>query len=94
MLAGVAVAFAVVAGVNHASADQFLLHQQEDVLRNNRFMVALHVVLRDGAIVLDALFCQKICGVGLLQKRVTDVLLIRLWLRWIWRAALKRAHSD
>lgn len=69
-------AFAVVAGVNHASADQFLLHKQEDVLRNNRFMVALNVVLRDGAIVLDALLCQEICGVGLLQKRVTDVLLI------------------
>lgn len=43
MHAGVAVAFAVVAGVDHAPADQFLLYQQEDVLRNDRFVVALHV---------------------------------------------------
>ena len=73
MLAGVAVTFAVLAGMDHASADQFFLDQQEDVLRNDRFMVALHVVLRDGAVVLDTLFRQKVRGIGLLQERVTDV---------------------
>lgn len=69
-------AFAVVAGMDNAPADQFLLYQQEDVLRYDRFMVAFHVVLRNGAIVLDAFLRQEIRGVGLLQKCVTDVLLI------------------
>ena len=69
-------AFAVVAGVDHASADQFLLHQQEDVLRNDRFVVAFHIVLRNGAVILDAFLRQKVRGVGLLQERVTDVLFV------------------
>ena len=69
-------AFAVVAGMDYAPADQFLLHQQEDVLRNDRLVVAFHVVLRDGSVVLDALLRQEIRGVGLLQERVTDVFLI------------------
>ena len=69
-------AFTIVAGVDHASADQFLLHQQEDVLRNDRFMVALHIVLWDGAVVLDALLRKEVRGVGLLQECVTDVLLV------------------
>ena len=68
--------FAVVAGVDHAPSDQLLLHQQEDVLRNDRFVVAFHIVLRNGAVVLDAFLRQKVRGVGLLQKRVTDVLLV------------------
>lgn len=59
-------ALAVVAGMDHAHSDQFLLHQQEDVFRNDRFVVALHVVLRDGAVVLDALLSQKVRGVGFL----------------------------
>ncbi len=69
-------ALAVVAGMDHAPSDQFLLHQQEDVFRNDRFVVALHVVLRDGAVVLDALLSQKVRGVGFLQERVTDVFLV------------------
>jgi len=51
--------FAVVAGMDHAPADQFLLHQKEDVLRDDRFVVTIHVVLRDGAVVLSQdLFMQ------------------------------------
>lgn len=68
--------FAVVAGVDHAPADQLLLHQKEDVLRNDRLVVAIHIVLRDDAVVPDALFRQEVRGVGLLQERVTDVFLV------------------
>lgn len=46
VLAGVAVPFAIFAGVDHAPADQLLLHQKEDVLRDDGLMVAFHVVLR------------------------------------------------
>lgn len=76
VLAGVAVPFAVIAGVDNAPADQFFLNQKKDVLRDNRFMVALHVVLRDGAVVLDAFFRQEARGIGLLQERITDVLFV------------------
>ena len=76
MLAGVAAPFAVIAGVDHAPADQLLLHQQEDVFRNDGLVVAFHVVLRDGAVVFDVLFCQEVRGVSLLQERVTDVLFV------------------
>ena len=68
--------FAVVTGVDHAPADQFFLHQKEDVLRDNRLVVAFYIVLWDSAVVLDALLRQEIRGVGLLQKRVTDVFLV------------------
>lgn len=76
VLAGVAVPFAVIAGVDNVPADQFFLNQKKDVLRDNRFMVALHVVLRDGAVVLDAFFRQEARGIGLLQERITDVLFV------------------
>ena len=39
-------------------------------------MVALHIVLWNDAVILDALFSQKVCGVGLLQKRIADILFI------------------
>ena len=76
VLAGVAAPFAVVAGMDHAPADQLLLHPKEDVLRDDGLVVAFHIVLRDGVVVFDALLRQKICDVSLLQERVTDVLLV------------------
>ena len=39
-------------------------------------MVAFNVVLRYGAVVLDALLRQEVCGVGLLKQRVTHILLV------------------
>ncbi len=76
VLAGVAAPFAIIAGMYHAPADQLLLYQKEDVLRDDSFVVALHIVLRNGAVVFDALLCQEVRGVGLLQERVTDVFLV------------------
>ena len=39
-------------------------------------MVVLHIVLRNVAVVLDALLAQKVLGIGLLQQRVTHILFI------------------
>jgi hypothetical protein len=76
VFAGVAVSFAVFAGMDHAPADQLLLNQKENILRDDGFVVALHVVLRDGAIVLDALLRQEVRGIGLLKERITDVFFV------------------
>ena len=76
VIAGVASALAIICGVHQPSPRKLLLYQKEDVLRNDCLMVALHVVLRNGAVVLDALLRQKVCGVGLLEQGITDILLI------------------
>jgi hypothetical protein len=52
VITGVAASFAVLSGANHAPADKFLLYQQEDVLRDDRFVVAFHVVLRDKSAII------------------------------------------
>lgn len=39
-------------------------------------MVSFHVVLRDGAVVLDSLLCQEVCCVGLLKQGIADVLFV------------------
>lgn len=64
------------ADVYYPSADKFCLHLHEELLWNDRFMVAFDVVLRNGAVVLDPLFRQEICGIGLLKQGVTHVLLV------------------
>ena len=76
VIAGVAAPFTILSGMHKPSSCKLLLHQKEDVLRNDRFVVALHVVLRDSAVVLDALLRQEVRGVGLLEKGVTDVFLV------------------
>ena len=72
MIAAVGAFPSIGAGVNHPSANQLLLYPEEDFLRNNGFMVALHIVLRNNAVILDAGLVQKIGGVGLLQQGVAD----------------------
>ena len=76
MLAGVRSALSVIAQVHRTSLGKFLLHQQEDVFRNNRFVIALYVILRNGAIVLDPLLCQEVCGIGFLEQGVADVFFV------------------
>lgn len=66
-------AFSAVLG---APPRHFLLHSQKYILRNDRFMVVLNVVLRQSAVVLATLLVQEVYGVGLLQERVTHVLLV------------------
>ena len=76
MIAGEAAFLACRADVDYPATDKLCLHLHEELFRNDRFVVALDVVLRNGAVVLDALLCQKVCGVGLLKQGVSHVLLI------------------
>ena len=39
-------------------------------------MVALNIVLRNGAVVFDPFLCQEIRGIGLLQKSITHILFV------------------
>ena len=76
VIAGEAAFLACRADVDYPATDKLCLHLHEELFRNDRFVVALDVVLRNGAVVLDALLCQKVCGVGLLKQGITDVLLV------------------
>ncbi len=76
VLAGVTAALAVLRGMDQPPACKLLLHQQEDVLWDDRLMIALDVVLWDGTVVLDPLLGQEIRGVGLLQERIRKVLAV------------------
>ena len=49
--------FSVRAGVDDAAADKFLLHLHEDFTRDNGFMRAFYIILRNDTVVLDPLFC-------------------------------------
>src|SRR5699024_2194885 len=55
---------------------QFLLNQLKHLRLNDGFMVALHIVLRDLALVDLFLFGEEIHRVALLQERITFVLLV------------------
>lgn len=76
MLAGVAAALAILGGVHSAPSGQLLLHQKEDVLWDDRLVVAFHIVLRHGAVILDPFFRQEVGGIGFLEQGITDVLFI------------------
>ncbi len=76
MIAGIASSLAILADLDHTPAGQLLLHQKEDIFRNDGFMVPFHIVLRNRPVILDSLLRQKIRGIGLLKERITDVLLI------------------
>lgn len=76
VIAGEAALFPGRARVNDAPADKLGLHLHEQLLRNDCLVIVLDVVLRDCAIVLDALLRQEVRGVGLLQQCVAHVLLV------------------
>ena len=76
VIAGEAALLACWADMNYPAADKLCLYLHEELLWNDRFVIAFDVVLRNGAVVLDPLLCQEVCGIGLLQERVTHVLLI------------------
>lgn len=67
---------AVVADKDYAPVDQLFLNQQEDVLRNDGFVVAIHRMLRDGAAIFYACLRQKVRGVDPLKERITDVFFV------------------
>lgn len=59
MISGEAAFLACRADVNYPTADKLCLHLNEELFRNDRFVVAFNVVLRNGAVVLDPLFVRK-----------------------------------
>ena len=76
VIAGEAAFLACRADMDYPATDKLRLHLHEEVFWNDRFVVAFNVVLRYGAVVLDALLRQEVCGVGLLKQRVTHILLV------------------
>lgn len=62
--------------MDDSPADKLGLHLHEQLLRNDGFVVVLDVVLRNNAVVLDALLCQEVRGVGLLKQGIAHVLLV------------------
>ena len=76
VVAAVGALFAIGTGFDHSPAYQLFLHPQENILRNNCFVVAFYIVLWNNAIVLHSGFIQEVCGVGLLKKGITDVFFV------------------
>ena len=66
VVAAVGALFAIGTGFDHSPAYQLFLYPQEDVLWNDCFVVALHIVLRNNVIVLHSGFIQEVYGVGFL----------------------------
>ena len=76
VIAGEAAFLAGRADVDYPATDKLRLHLHEELFRNDRLVVALDIVLRNGAVVLDPLFCQEVCGVGLLKQGIAHVLFV------------------
>lgn len=76
VIAGKSALFPGRADVDCPPAHKLCLHLHKEVFRDDGLMVALDIILWHGAIVLDALLCQEVRGVGFLQKGITHVLLV------------------
>lgn len=72
VVAAVGALFAIGTGFDHSPAYQLFLHLQENVLRNNCFMVAFYIVLRNDAIVLHSGLIQEVCGIGFLKESMQE----------------------
>ena len=76
MVAAIASFFAVGTGFYHSPADQFFLYLQINVFRNNGFVVAFYIVLRNKPVIFNSGLVKKVGGVGLLKQGITDVFLV------------------
>lgn len=76
VVAAVGALFAIGACLDHSPAYQIFLHLQKNVLRNNCFVVAFHIVLWNDAIVLHSGLVLEVCGIGFLKQGITDVFLV------------------
>ena len=47
-------------GVDNSAADKLFLHLHENFTRDDGFMAVFYIILRNDAVVLDPLFCEKI----------------------------------
>lgn len=68
VVAAVGALFAIGACLDHSSSYQLFLHSQENVLRNNCFVVAFYIVLWNNAIVLHSGLIQEVCGISFLKQ--------------------------
>ena len=46
--------------MNNAASNQFFLYLHENFTRDDGFMAIFHIVLRDKAVILNALLCKKV----------------------------------
>ena len=76
VVATVGALFAIGTCLDRSSSYQLFLHLQENVLRNNCFVVAFYIVLWNNAIILDSGLIQEVGGVSFLKKGITDVFLV------------------
>lgn len=76
MVAAITSFFAVGTGFYHSPADQFFLYLQINVFRNNGFVAAFYIVLRNKPITFNSGLVKKVGGVGLLKQGITDVFLV------------------
>lgn len=76
MVAAVTSLFVVGAGFAHSSTDKLFLDLRVDILWNNRFVIAFHIVLGHDAIILDSGLIEEVRGVCFLEKSVADVFLV------------------
>lgn len=76
VVAAVAALLAIGAGFNNTSADQFFLYTHIDFFWNNGFVVSFNIILGHKAVILYSGLIQEVCGIGLLQKSVTDIFFI------------------
>ena len=76
VIAGEAAFLACRADVDYPATHKLCLHLHEELFWNDCFVVALDVVLRNGAVVFDPLLRQEVCGICLLKQCVTHVLLV------------------
>ena len=76
VVATVGALFAIGACLDHSPAYQLFLHLQENVLRNNCFVVAFYIVLRNDSIVLHSGLIQEVCGISFLKQGIADVFLV------------------
>ena len=76
VVAAVGALFTIGACLDHSPAYQLFLHPQENVLRNNCFVVAFYIVLWNNAIVLHSCLIQEVCGISFLKQGIADVFLI------------------
>lgn len=76
VVAAIGALFTIGACLDHSPAYQLFLYPQENVLRNNCFMVAFYIVLWNDAIVLDFGLVQEVCGISFLEQGIADVFLV------------------
>lgn len=62
------------------SANQFFLNLHKNLLYNFSFMSIFHIILWNNIVILNSLFCKKINCISFLQKCISHILLVAVYL--------------